>query len=105
MVEGNDILPDMYIGRLPVKTATEAQAVVNKIINYELNPPTGTLNQKVLFIADNPDSAGDFHSLSMPSLMTPPTSRSHTSRTRRRSTGARRRTPIWQPRNPASSRQ
>ncbi len=32
-VSGDDILPDMYIGRFPVKTATEAHIMANKTIN------------------------------------------------------------------------
>lgn len=35
-----DYLPDISTGRIPVDTLTQAQAVVNKIINYEQNPPT-----------------------------------------------------------------
>ena len=31
--------PDLAIGRIPVDTAAEAQIVVDKIINYEQNPP------------------------------------------------------------------
>ena len=55
-----DILPDMNIGRLPVKTSLEAQAMVAKILDYEANSSTEEWNRKVLFVADNADSAGDF---------------------------------------------
>ncbi len=37
-VSGGDILPDMYIGRFPVRTPAEAQMMVDKTINYEQNP-------------------------------------------------------------------
>ncbi|MDE6271736.1 MAG: hypothetical protein K2M31_01875 [Muribaculaceae bacterium] len=37
--DGDD-LPDVYIGRFPVSTIEEANALVTKIINYEKNPPT-----------------------------------------------------------------
>ncbi|MBN1138839.1 MAG: hypothetical protein JXM73_19800 [Anaerolineae bacterium] len=63
-VSGDDALPDMYIGRLPADSAAEAQAMVDKIIAYETNPPAGDWANNVLLIADNPDSAGDFYSLS-----------------------------------------
>jgi uncharacterized repeat protein (TIGR01451 family) len=63
-VSGADILPDMHLGRLPAKTGTDASAMIDKIVNYEQNPPGGDWNQRVLFVADNPDSAGDFHDLS-----------------------------------------
>ena len=64
-VSGDDILPDMHIGRLPVTSSAEASTVVNKILNYEQDPPGDDWNQKALFVADNvPDSAGDFVALS-----------------------------------------
>lgn len=55
---GNDNLPDMLIGRLPVNTSTEAATVVNKIIQYETNPTPGAWNGNQLFVADKED---DFH--------------------------------------------
>jgi hypothetical protein len=59
-VSGDDIVPDMNIGRLPVQTSTEADVVINKILDYEQSPPTGDWNEKVLFVADNADAAGSF---------------------------------------------
>ena len=38
-VDGTDYLPDLFLGRISVDTVEEAQAVVQKIINYESNPP------------------------------------------------------------------
>ena len=38
-VDGTDYFPDIFIGRISVDTAAEATTVVNKIINYERNPP------------------------------------------------------------------
>jgi hypothetical protein len=64
-VNGDDILPDMHIGRLPVTSSAEASTVINKILDYEQPPPDGDWNQKALFVADNvPDDAGDFVALS-----------------------------------------
>ncbi|MDF1515914.1 MAG: C25 family cysteine peptidase, partial [Anaerolineae bacterium] len=63
-VVGEDILPDMHLGRLPVKTPAEAAAMVSKIIAYEQSPPSGDWNQKLTFVADNPDDAGEFYDLS-----------------------------------------
>lgn len=57
-------LPSMAIGRLPVLTTTEADAVVSKILAYEQNPPDGAWRKDVLFVADNPDAAGNFYALS-----------------------------------------
>ena len=55
-----DILPDMNIGRLPVKTSLEAQDMVAKILDYEANSSIEEWDHKVLFVADNADSGGDF---------------------------------------------
>ncbi len=63
-VYGNDTLPDMYLGRLPAKTAAEASAMVGKILSYEQSPPSGDWRQRILFVADNADSAGDFAQIS-----------------------------------------
>ncbi|MDE6493692.1 MAG: hypothetical protein K2L50_03805 [Bacteroidales bacterium] len=38
----DDYVPDVYMGRLSVSTASEASVVINKIINYEKNPITTT---------------------------------------------------------------
>ncbi len=65
---GNDLAPDMAIGRLPVRTAEEAAAVINKIIAFEQTPPPGDWRATIDFIADNyytssggTDSAGNFY--------------------------------------------
>jgi uncharacterized repeat protein (TIGR01451 family) len=63
-VNGADILPDMHLGRLPVKTSTEASALVDKILSYEQNPPDTNWNSELLFVADDADGAGDFDALS-----------------------------------------
>jgi PKD repeat protein len=63
-VSGDDIFPDMHLGRLPVKTSAEAAAVVAKIIDYEQNPASGDWNRRLLFVTDNPDSAGYFYGYS-----------------------------------------
>ena len=54
-VDGDDILPDIFIGRLPVNNASEASTVIDKIVNYETTPPEGDWRQKVTFVADNAD--------------------------------------------------
>jgi hypothetical protein len=62
-VMGDDILPDMDIGRLPVKTSAEASAVVAKILAYEQHALDDGWTQQVLFVADNHET-GDFAALS-----------------------------------------
>ena len=59
---GEDTLPDMLVGRLPVNSYAEAQTVVDKIVYYETDPAPGNWNGRHLFVTDNPDGAGDFHS-------------------------------------------
>jgi hypothetical protein len=59
-VSGDDILPDMYIGRFPVRTVGEAQSMVDNVINYELTPPAQDWHAQLTFVADNPDSGGNF---------------------------------------------
>jgi hypothetical protein len=59
-VQGDDLLGEMIISRLPVNDASQASTVVNKILQYPSTfPQNRALN--TLWIADNPDSAGDFH--------------------------------------------
>jgi hypothetical protein len=61
---GGDNLPDMLIGRLPVNSLTEAQTVVEKIVQYETNPTEGNWSARALVVADNADPAGHFPALS-----------------------------------------
>jgi len=64
-ISGDDRVPDMHLGRLPVKTASEAADVVAKIVSYEQNLPLDGWNMDVMFVADNNDpSAGNFPLLS-----------------------------------------
>lgn len=57
-VVGDDILPDLLISRIPVNSAGELDAVVDKIISYEA-APRQDWQRNLLFIADNvPDPAG-----------------------------------------------
>jgi hypothetical protein len=57
-VVGNDGVPDMAIGRLPVGTPEELLAVIDKIMVYE--NAGGDWTKRVLMVADNPDDRGDF---------------------------------------------
>ncbi|MCK4233196.1 hypothetical protein KAX75_02120, partial [candidate division WOR-3 bacterium] len=38
-VDGTDYFPDIYVGRLSVDTAAQATTIINKILDYERNPP------------------------------------------------------------------
>ncbi|GAB4530470.1 MAG: hypothetical protein Fur0018_17780 [Anaerolineales bacterium] len=62
-VAGNDILPDVAIGRLLVSTPAEFDTVFQKIVDYESAPPQPWQNT-VTFVSDNiPDAAGNFEAL------------------------------------------
>jgi hypothetical protein len=63
----SDPLPDVPLGRLPVKSVSELQSLITKIIAYETGPIAPDWQSRELFVADNYreadgqiDSAGDF---------------------------------------------
>jgi hypothetical protein len=67
----DDLLPDLQVGRLPVRSAQQAAAVVAKIVGYATQPPPGGWRAQHLFLADRavdengaPDGAGDFFAAS-----------------------------------------
>jgi hypothetical protein len=56
-VNGEDELPDIAIGRLPVETVEETRALVTKLVAFgEGEGPTGPL----VLVADDADRGGDF---------------------------------------------
>ncbi len=60
-VDGNDRLPDLSVGRLPANNADELATMVAKILAYAVSDPEpGDWSQRHLFVADDPDWAGDF---------------------------------------------
>ncbi|NOZ55841.1 MAG: type IX secretion system sortase PorU [Calditrichaeota bacterium] len=52
-VSGNDDLMDMAIGRLPVRSPEEAQAVVDKLISYVTQPEYGAWKNTLTMVADD----------------------------------------------------
>jgi hypothetical protein len=57
-VNGDDLLPDFAIGRLPATTLEQAQTMIAKVLDFE---DLGlSFDGKVALVADNPDLAGDF---------------------------------------------
>jgi hypothetical protein len=57
-VNGEDLLPDLAIGRLPATTLEEAQTLVEKLLAWEESGQG--LGGPAALVADNPDLAGDF---------------------------------------------
>ena len=63
-LDGNDTLPDMLIGRLPANSLAEARIMIAKIVGYEQQPELGAWKGLAIYVADNPDGAGNFPALS-----------------------------------------
>ncbi len=64
LVQGNDNIPDLIVGRIPVQTESQAEAVVDKIIAYERGDwQASRAARSILFVSDNPDRAGNFPQL------------------------------------------
>lgn len=53
-----DYTMDMAIGRLPVRSLTEAQAYMDKLIKYETAPDFGPWRNTVVMVADDENYAG-----------------------------------------------
>lgn len=60
LVDGDDLLPDLAVGRLPVNDNAELEAVVAKLVTYATAPLPGDWNTRHVFVADDPDPAGNF---------------------------------------------
>lgn len=63
----DDLVPDIPIGRLPVRTVEEAATVIAKTVTALTAPPSGSWQQQAIILADNdheadgtPDKAGGF---------------------------------------------
>lgn len=63
-LEGEDNLPEMLVGRLPVRSPEETRALAEKIAAYGASPAPGSWNGRGAFVADDPDGGGDFPALS-----------------------------------------
>jgi len=57
-VNGDDILPDVAIGRLPAQNPDELRVMVSKILAYETGE--ANLESLLVLVSDNSDRAGDF---------------------------------------------
>ncbi len=56
LLEGDDDLPDIAVGRLPVSTVSDLQSAVSKIVAYEQSPPDAWKNQYLLIGAAGHDN-------------------------------------------------
>ena len=62
-VRGEDVFPDMAIGRLTVRTPLEADQVADKLISYDREPETGPWQSRVLLVADDVVNPSDRETL------------------------------------------
>lgn len=64
-LSGNDLYPDIFIGRLSVESASQAETVVNKILTYEMSPEVGAdWYEKAVAIGSNEGTPTDYQWLS-----------------------------------------
>ncbi len=63
-VDGADALPDLAVGRLPVRSAAEASAYIAKLGAYAAASAEGAWRQRAALVADDPDTGGDFTAFS-----------------------------------------
>lgn len=59
MVSGNDVIPDMAIGRYPARTTEEINRYLDKIQGYQANTDLSGWKNQTLFISGFEDSFGD----------------------------------------------
>ena len=52
-LDPNTQIISMAIGRLPIRSLTDGQTVVNKIISYESNPVFDSWRNRITFVADD----------------------------------------------------
>jgi hypothetical protein len=55
---GNDLVPDLHLGRFPAYSALEISSMVSKTIHYEATPPFNDWNTNILFISDDLEGGG-----------------------------------------------
>jgi hypothetical protein len=52
-LEGNDSIPDLIVGRLPVSAVPKADSLVAKILRYETSPDTGRWVRTAMLVASD----------------------------------------------------
>ncbi len=63
-VSGDDYIPDLFIGRLPVQTNRQLDAIIAKIISTESAPELGDWRRRLLFICGSGSYGSIFRSQS-----------------------------------------
>jgi uncharacterized repeat protein (TIGR01451 family) len=61
LLVGDDMLPDLAVGRIPAQSAADAANVIDKIIRFEQNQlQSFSWMENLLFVSDDADNAGNF---------------------------------------------
>ena len=51
-VAGSDVIPDLVVGRIPTRTDAQTATVLQKLLDYEQNPPAGNWRRHAVFVSD-----------------------------------------------------
>jgi peptidase C25-like protein/fibronectin type III domain protein len=62
-VVGNDAMPDLAVGRLPVRSDAECTSLVQKLLSYQQSPPAGTWTRNALAVSDRGKDFSEFEAL------------------------------------------
>ena len=60
LLNGSDVLPEMFIGRLAAYSTSQMSRIVDKIIYYDQHPPGNDWNKNVLLVADDGSSSDGY---------------------------------------------
>ena len=60
LLSGDDLIPDVFLGRIPVMVASDVTVILEKIMEYEQNPVLGPWRNQALFISGNDAATFEF---------------------------------------------
>ena len=60
LLTGNDLMPEVAVGRFSSKSDTEIDYMVNKSVTFEQNPPAGDWLDKALLVAHKQNAPGKY---------------------------------------------
>lgn len=59
-VAGDDLFPDMLVGRITARSESDVAGYIDKVIAYETETDNEPWRKTAVLVADDPDDAGDF---------------------------------------------
>ncbi len=66
LISGDDLIPDIFVGRVPVMSASDVVLFTDKLIEYETQAPITQWRNQALFISGNDASTFEFGQRSRP---------------------------------------